>query len=275
MIALITRCKNEPYVGEFVNYYLNQGIDHIYILDDMSKDGTFAKVLNNDKVTITQHKIESWDKQFVGCQNVYKGIKDKYEWIIVIDMDEYITAIKNINNTIKQELETTFKDYDCIKIPWVMMSCNSIKKNPEILLETNIYRWNHDNKHNNTVNNIRKFRCRYNAIEVKCIFKPKFFDSISMHVPISNNKSLKVVDSIYLKESINDGFYNNLRENDIKIGYLLCYHYRIISMESCLKKIRSNLHYNKFKISDLLSTDYPEIEDETLKKKSLKQQNLL
>ena len=275
MIAVITRCKNEPYVSEFVNYYLNQGIDHIYILDDLSKSGTFDGVVDHSQVSIIPHEIKDWSVQFVGCQNVYEDIKDKYEWIIVIDMDEYITAIKNPDNTIKQELETTFKDYDCIKIPWIMMSCNSIKKNPKCLLETNIYRWNHDNKHVNTVNNIKKFRCRYNEIEVKCIFKPKNFNSITMHVPISNDENIKVVDSVHLKESKNDGFYLNLREEDIKVGHLLCYHYRIISIESCLKKIRSNLHYNKFKVSDLLSTDHPEIVDELMKNKSLKQKNLL
>ena len=31
-IGLIVRCKDEPYVTEFVNYYINQGIDNIYIL---------------------------------------------------------------------------------------------------------------------------------------------------------------------------------------------------------------------------------------------------
>ena len=128
MIAVITRCKNEPYVSEFVNYYLNQGIDHIYILDDLSKSGTFDGVVDHSQVSIIPHEIKDWSVQFVGCQNVYEDIKDKYEWIIVIDMDEYITAIKNPDNTIKQELETTFKDYDCIKIPWIMMSLIPLKK---------------------------------------------------------------------------------------------------------------------------------------------------
>jgi len=30
-IGLIVRCKDEPYVSEFVNYYIKQGIDKIYI----------------------------------------------------------------------------------------------------------------------------------------------------------------------------------------------------------------------------------------------------
>ena len=47
---------------------------------------------------------------------------------------------KNIINTIKDQLNTTFKDVDCIKILWVMMSCNSIEKNPNSILLENTYR---------------------------------------------------------------------------------------------------------------------------------------
>ena len=64
-----------------------------------------------------------------------------------------------------------------------------------------------------------------------------------------------------------DPFYKNLREIDIKEGYLLCYHYRIVSIENCLNKIKNNLFYKKYKLKDLLSNDYPEIIDETLKYK--------
>jgi len=31
-IGLLTRCKNEKYISSFVNYYLDQGVDNIYIL---------------------------------------------------------------------------------------------------------------------------------------------------------------------------------------------------------------------------------------------------
>ena len=52
-IGLITRCKDEPYVKEFVRYYLTQGIDKIYIIDDNSDDKKIYKgVKNNEKVEI-------------------------------------------------------------------------------------------------------------------------------------------------------------------------------------------------------------------------------
>ena len=34
-LGLITRCKDEFFLKEFVDYYLSEGVDHIYILDDI------------------------------------------------------------------------------------------------------------------------------------------------------------------------------------------------------------------------------------------------
>lgn len=77
-----------------------------------------------------------------------------------------------------------------------MMSCNSNQNNPESLLKTNIYRWNHDNKHINNNSKEPKFRWRYEMIEVKCIFKPKFFEDIFDHHPLKPNSNIKIVESV-------------------------------------------------------------------------------
>jgi hypothetical protein len=184
-------------------------------------------------------------------------------------MDEFITTKKTPNNTIKNELETTFKNADCIKIPWVMMSCNSLEKNPESLLKTNIYRWNHDKKHENHVSTQRKFRCRYDEIEVKCIFRPYRFDDINFHIPLNPNCQVKIVDGVKNLCSEHTPFYSNLREADIKDGFLLCYHYRIISIENCIEKLKNSDIYKEYNyaLEDLLSNDYPEVIDITMCKK--------
>jgi hypothetical protein len=271
-LGLIVRCKDEPYVSEFVNYYIKQGVDKIYIIDDNSNEEIYKNIINNEKVDIIfdeNNIIIDPLNQFNNCNKLYEKIKYDYEWIIIVDMDEYITTKKNINKTIKEELETTFKECMCVKIPWVMMSCNSIKYNPESLLKINVYRWNHDIRHINNKSSENKFRCRYDKIEVKCIFKPRYFQNIWMHHPISPIENVKIVESIKITQQQLDPFYNNLREIDIKEGYLLCYHYRIVSVENCLNKIKHNVLYKKYELDDLLSNDYPEIIDETLKIKSM------
>jgi len=192
--------------------------------------------------------------------NYYKELKNKFEWIISVDVDEFITTKKNIKNTIKDELTTTFKDVDCIKIPWVMMSCNNKDKNPKSILQENTFRWNHDKKH---PHKIHKFRCRFTEIEVKCIFKTSKYNNIDIHHPKNPNGQHIVVDSIRKNPSLLNPFYQNLREKDIKDGYLLCYHYRIISKENCQNKL-SKAQYLRYSIEDLIQSDYPEIIDKTL-----------
>ena len=139
-----------------------------------------------------------FDKDIIKKKSInklYENIKNSYEWIIYVDVDEFITTKKNINNTIRDELLSTFKNASCVKVPWVMMSCNSIEHNPKKLLETNVYRWNHDKTHINNSSRA-KFRCRYDSIEVKCIFKPKYFNTLEEY-----NNQLK---------SVNNTIQNNI-----------------------------------------------------------------
>jgi len=269
MIGLIVRCKDEPYMSEFVNYYLSQGIDKIYIVDDDSDQETYKNVSSNKNVEIcvNNDKIKmTLSNQFQRCSELYKKIKHLYDWMIIVDADEFITTKKSPDNTIKTELEATFKSVDCIKIPWVMMSCNGLEKNPKSLLKTNVYRWNHDKKHENRVSTQRKFRCRYNEIEVKCIFRPNCFDDIKNHIPLEPNRPVTIVDGVKNLPSDYTPVYSNLREADIKNGFLLCYHYRIISVENCIAKLKNSDIYKERNCSlrDLLSNDYPEIIDTTM-----------
>ena len=269
-IGLITRCRDEPYVGEFASYYLSQGIDHIYIIDDDSRDPSIdACLLDCKRISIFR------DANIIrknSISSVYQKIRTRHDWLIYVDVDEYVAT--RGSNTIRFELETTFKDAACVKIPWVMMSCNSIDKNPKSLLETNVYRWNHDKRHVNTRSKDRKFRCRYDQIEVKCIFRPECFGDIWAHHPLlPANENLRVVESVDNTDDVLSPFYDNLRESSISRAHLLCYHYRIVSIEGCISKIRNNLWYANYTLGDLLSNDYPELIDDTLKNK-VRQRNV-
>ena len=262
-LGLITRCKDEFFIKEFCDYYLSQEVDKIFVIDDNSNDKSIYNNINDNKIEIIYEKNIIKNNY---ANKLYKQIKSNFKWMIYCDVDEFITTKKNITNTIKDELNTTFKDVDCIKIPWVMMSCNNRDKNPNSILLENTYRWNHNKKH---PHKIHKFRCRYNQIEIKCIFKTDKFNSIWDHHPKENIDNIITVDGVRKKKQHLNTFYKNLRENDIENGILLCYHYRIISKENCINKLKNNLWYiqNGYTIDDLMSCDYPEIIDETLKYK--------
>ncbi|MCT0206974.1 glycosyltransferase family 2 protein [Synechococcus sp. CS-1332] len=272
-IALVTRNKEEPFLHEFCRYYLSQGVDQIYVLDDNSTEEYRQSLFHHAKIEyrLLDDPEKNIDEE---VDRLYKRIRRCYDWVIYVDVDEYITTKRNSHLTIKDELETTFKDVACIKVPWVMMSSNSRKKNPESLLQDNIYRWNHDVTHVNSRSSQRKFRCRYEEIEVKCIFRPKFFRRMYYHHPVPSRIAvlrggIKVVDGVNKNIDRISAYYNCLREDDIRNGYLLCYHYRIVSIENCLNKLQNNKFYRKFDLDDLMSTDYSEIKDETMRRKSI------
>ena len=132
-LGLITRCKDEFFIKEFCYYYLKQGVDKIFIIDDNSNDKSIYNNINNKRIKIIYEKnVFNKNGQMHKVNKYYiKYLKHKFKWVISVDVDEFITSKKNINYTIKDELNTTFKDVDCIKIPWVMMSCNRRKKNPK------------------------------------------------------------------------------------------------------------------------------------------------
>jgi len=269
-LGLITRCKDEFFVEEFCNYYLKQGVDEINIIDDNSSDKTiYTKLLGHKNINIFFEKNITKKNYF---SNWMDKLSNNYEWVIYVDVDEFISTRKNLNHTIKDELETTFKDAHCVKVPWVMMSCKLRETNPKSILNEITYRWNHDIRHPHKV---KKFRCRYHSIETKCIFKPMYFDSVSTlagddHHPHGHDGDAdKIRDGVKNKKSELNAFYENLRESDIKNAHLICYHYRIISVEQCKRKLKTNTWYQHtnggYTLNDLLSSDHPEIIDETMK----------
>ena len=270
-LGLIARCKDEFFVAEFCDYYLSQGVDEINIIDDDSEDKSiYNELLNNENINIFFEKDITKENYF---SDWIDKLRDKYEWVIYVDVDEFVVTKKNINKTIRDELQTTFSDVHCIKVPWVMMSCNSLEKNPKSILNEITHRWNHDKKHPHKVS---KFRCRYDSIETKCIFKPMHFNEISTiagkdhhpHEHLGNPE--KICDGVSNKPIELNPFYDNLRESDIINGFLLCYHYRIISKENCEKKLEFNKWYAQgYTLQHLLDSDHPEIVDETLKYKSI------
>ena len=109
------------------------------------------------------------------------------------------------------------------------------------------------------IKNNRNIKC----LQVKNIQSQKNTDMSKirqqMVIPNNNTKQYKI--RIRWRK-----LHNNLRENDIVNGILLCYHYRIISKENCINKLKK-AQYLKFKLEDLMLSDYPEIIDETLKNK--------
>ena len=278
-LGVLTRCKDEFYVQEFVSYYLSQGVDKIYIIDDNSRDKSiYRTLLENPKVCVI------FEKDIIRRQitlKIYQRIRKEFEWLIYCDVDEFITTKKNIQLTIKDEIMTNFdkEHIKCVCIPWVMMSCNGQIRNPKFITQSITHRWNHNLKHPHP---IPKFSCRYREIEIKSIFRPKYYEFCpgkkapwgkfhiqNDHIPSSirqyNNDKWESVNI----EPFNSWHFIGLREKHIYNAHLVCFHYRVISQENNANKIKTNIWYKKYKLSDMNKYDYPEIVDFTIRDKMI------
>jgi hypothetical protein len=253
-LALISRCKDEPYVAEFVRYYLSQGVDMIYLLDDGSDQAIYRDVLQNPKVTIVPGKNIVVGHN--GLRAFYPTIRHQYEWLIHVDMDEYIATRKRAQATIRHELETTFKDVHWVFVPWVFMSCNSLEKNPACLLQTNVYRPDYDKPHPPS----SKGKFKHQRL-CKSIFRPAFFNGIMPHNPIEPVGKVTMVRSAK----------RAMTEEVIRTAHLVCYHYRYVSIEQFLHKTKTNRFYKQHAddVRLMLEHDHPDLVDETMRNKSL------
>ena len=94
-VALCTMGKQENlYVKEFISYYIRLGMDKIFIYDDNDNnteqisdvvEKRFRKYVKIYKPK--QLKLFSQTKQFTDC---YSKNKDKYDWFLMVDMDEFL-----------------------------------------------------------------------------------------------------------------------------------------------------------------------------------------
>jgi hypothetical protein len=275
-ISILVRYLDEPYIQEFIDHYLAEGVSHIYILyDTKSRNPLPNSVITNPQISVRNaYNINSNPKH-----NLWREANEWYrqvirrqtEWFLYVDCDEFISTYKRFPNmTLRRIIQNCFKNVDCIKIPWVMMSCNKRTNDPPSILQNITHRWNHNYKHPHP-NRWKKGECRYHQIQVKCIFKAANYKHFNDHFPDASPKINPLcVNSVNGRREIHSTFFQSLREYNIREAALLCFHYRIISKESCLRKTENNgfeAYNNNWQ--SLMNSDHPDMIENHLREKSI------
>ena len=127
-IALCTMGKRENlYAKEFIDYYIKLGIDSIFIYDDNNVnsekisdviDGSYKQYVKIYEAK--KNKIFNQSDAFTDC---YKNNLHNFNWILMVDMDEFL-YIKNEN--LKNYLQKkVFNKCDFIKFHWLLPSDNN------------------------------------------------------------------------------------------------------------------------------------------------------
>ena len=282
-LTILLRIRNENlFLESFIKHYFAEGVDEIHILDDNSTQ-PFPKILEDERVFVYEATaFKSHHEKLHDSQMLYNHLlRDKTEWFMFVDADEFITTRRNPNKTIREELETTFKNADLIKIPWIMFGSNEQDENPKQVLVDTTWRWNHDKKHPHPEEAMKIWKhrcCKYDKIEVKSIFKTEAFAKLTTHCPSNPTRKINIVDGVdniqnYMNEPETEIWYHNLREESIDRAYLACNHYRNISKEQ-MKQKADDSHLPLYRVKNCyelqLQSDFSEKEDEFLKNKAIK-----
>lgn len=263
---------------DFIPYYLSQGCDMIYLLDDASTKPYDDCVTKNPKVKFIssatpRSNTKTSRQEYAHMLEQYKQIRHNTRWLILVDADEFMVTRRHPHKTIRQELKTTFKHADCIHVPWVMFGTNGHITDPISVPKQCTMRWNHDKRHPHPLKGQIKMRCRYDVIEVKSIFKPKKFPVINEHGPLqANRKTVVTVESVSNnRKKLRFRYYRKLREAKIAKAFFTCNHYRIYSEECMKRKCNKNSLLLRYREGNCLSAmklaDYNEVADNSMQQK--------
>jgi hypothetical protein len=156
MIVIYSSVRNELRLLEWVNYYLNIGIDHIILLDDNDLDdyslhkslstvnsSVFTIIKDGYKTNLERiqtnyhHSNEHWHK----LKPILVKLNATY--ILKIDSDEflYLNNFKNI-----RELVTVYEPFDAILINWLIFGGAYLTSNEQNTV-TNVFTKSNDQLH--------------------------------------------------------------------------------------------------------------------------------
>ena len=236
-VCLCTVGKLENnYIKEFVEHYRKYKVDKIFLYDNNDvNDENFNFVLSY-YIRIKYVEILNYRgvlrKQYKIYQHCYKRNYKKYDWLIFIDIDEYINLKNNMN--IKTFLyKRKFNNCKSIYLNWLLHTDNNllyydnrslferfpkVKKNNNFCLGKTIIRGNIERIKISSCHLLDKKIQRCNSFGNN--FKPS---NIFCKVPDYNNY---YIDHFQFKST--EEFINKLNKGDCVFGYKKKYIYRKI-----------------------------------------------
>ena len=124
-LCVVATAKNEATIlDEWIQHYLWQGVDRIFLIDNGSTDDTKERASRYPQVTYYyKPKPHSQDDH---SRQIYPDIDTT--WLAILDLDEYMYGTEaKLSDTLRQ-----YEDYDCVSVPWSEFG-SKLKDNPKSL----------------------------------------------------------------------------------------------------------------------------------------------
>ena len=114
-VAIIAIAKNENlYINEWLEYHFNLGFDNIIICEN--DDELILKDIIHDDRVIIEDFTKIYGVQQMAYQETFRKYKDKFDWFLFIDIDEFL-VLENHDN-VKDFIKSYGEEPNCIKLTW-------------------------------------------------------------------------------------------------------------------------------------------------------------
>ena len=204
--------KNESHIlKEWIKYYLSQGVEHFYLIDNGSDDQY------KEEIKEYHEYIDLFIDDKKNAQNelyskyILPKSKNETEWLGIFDLDEF--TYNQDGKKISEVLKTHFQNVNQIWCPWIIFGSNGHIQQPK-----------------SVIHGFTK-RCKINGPQGKCFFKPIFACGILAHG--ANISAPNEILCYSNKEIIkrNDFDYKLCKEENIYNYMLIVNHYMFQSLD--------------------------------------------
>lgn len=223
-LSIVAIFKNEESIlHEWIEHYLMEGVNHFYLIDNNSTDN-YQKILEPylQDGSVELNIDNRPHMQEVHYNSYYlQKIKNESEWVIVVDLDEFIYS-RGSFKTITEYLKTLTENISQIYVPWKLFGSCGLIEQPKSCIDSFMMRtlYNHV-KTNGMINNDR--------ILTKTVIRTKYLVKMSLHFSITVAGTKEITSDGQLIPNKKEHQY--IDEQILKHSMLHCNHYPIQSFD--------------------------------------------
>ena len=230
--CIIAVQKDEPYIENWIEYHINQGFSHIFIIDNNDKGNELvldykynsyvsvfpANSLIDNHISRVQYKLYNFVLDYIKSIN---SINKQYTHVLTIDIDEYFYyANGNINDFIKNELKDNI-----ISIPWICYDDNDIIYKKDLKTDNPIINYPNEAKIgwvNNDVKSLVKIEdnTKLDVHFHNDNFNSKVIDNNIAHIKHYRTQCLEeYIDKIILRKCSDNKWWYEFGKNTIQVYF--------------------------------------------------------
>lgn len=173
-LVILAMFKNEKHaIKEWLEHYIKEGVEHFYLIDDMSTDNWENEIQN---FSITLYKNKNDKNQLENYNYFLNEIKKTSKWVLVVDLDEFMYSRNNFK-TISQYLNTVDEKIGQINVKWKMFGSN-----------------NHINQPKSIISGFTKRNYILNDLHCKAIVRTKYLINFDIHYHKHSGKDIYLPD---------------------------------------------------------------------------------